>query len=154
MLASTSFILVIVVLGVPMWWKTTEVSRVPLPYDGINALNEVSIAVRSTVVLYAPKSGARLLNELRDSFADSDLMLVDFELLPPLSGQAASTRLELEQQLLRRRAMRPGEMMFVEWPAMPTGTVLVGNARTAWMAADVCEYIDNVGDNYIYIMKY
>ncbi|KAH7959562.1 hypothetical protein HPB49_011884 [Dermacentor silvarum] len=37
--ASIAFILIFVLVGLPVWWKTTTVYRVNLPYDEIEALN-------------------------------------------------------------------------------------------------------------------
>ena len=37
-LALLSYVLVAVFIGVPLWWKTTEVYRSPLPYTQINEL--------------------------------------------------------------------------------------------------------------------
>lgn len=66
-----SFILLIVVLGLPMWWKTTEVYRVPLPYKEIEGLTEVEIKATTTVYLYT-KDATRsdlLQTELKDLFS-------------------------------------------------------------------------------------
>lgn len=70
MYASISFILLILVLGLPMWWKTTQVYRVELPYKEIESLTKVEITARSNVYLYTKDAGrARLLQtELEDMY--------------------------------------------------------------------------------------
>ncbi|CAH2052716.1 unnamed protein product, partial [Iphiclides podalirius] len=42
MWASASFVGVLIVIGLPLWWKTTEVYRVALPYDEIAAFDSQS----------------------------------------------------------------------------------------------------------------
>lgn len=68
--ASISFILLILVLGLPMWWKTTEVYRVQLPYTEIEQLTKVEIAATSTVYLYTKYAGRGQLlqTELQDMY--------------------------------------------------------------------------------------
>lgn len=68
--ASVSFILIILVLGLPMWWKTTEIYRVQLPYSEIESLTQVEIAARSTVYLYTRDVERSLLlqSELEDAY--------------------------------------------------------------------------------------
>ena len=39
-LASASYVFIMLVLGVPVWWKTTEVYRVSLPYEDIDELSQ------------------------------------------------------------------------------------------------------------------
>lgn len=68
--ASVSFILLILVVGLPMWWKTTEVYRMKLPYNEIEALTKVPIRTRSVVYIYTQDHyRSKLLRaELRDIF--------------------------------------------------------------------------------------
>lgn len=51
--ASLSFAVVIILIGIPMWWKTTEVYRVPLPYAQVESLLKKTInhAIPVTIVL-------------------------------------------------------------------------------------------------------
>lgn len=68
--ASISFILLILVVGLPMWWKTTEVYRMKLPYNEIESLTKVPIKTRSAVYIYTQVHGrSKLLrSELKDIF--------------------------------------------------------------------------------------
>ena len=68
--ASASFILLILVLGLPMWWKTTEVYRVQLPYGEIQDLSRVEIMAKSTVYIYTelPGRSKMLETELQDMY--------------------------------------------------------------------------------------
>ena len=41
--AALSIGLICLLIGVPIWWKTTEVYRVPLPYGEISALADLTV---------------------------------------------------------------------------------------------------------------
>lgn len=40
-------------IGLPLWWHTTAVPRVSLPYTGIERLSNLEINVRTKVVVVA-----------------------------------------------------------------------------------------------------
>lgn len=154
MLASSSFILVIVVLGLPMWWKTTEVSRVPLPSDAINALTDRPIAVRSTVAVYAapPPRLVALLEELNALFGpnENDTAVDDRRLLQvrfvgvevdAIVARSVKTPAELEAEVLRSYRLRAGDYLMLEWPRMREDDVLVTGERTALFSASVGEFL-------------
>lgn len=44
-LALLSYVIVAVFIGVPLWWKTTEVYRSPLPYTQINELTNKQVSL-------------------------------------------------------------------------------------------------------------
>lgn len=146
MLASGLFILIILFIGLPMWWKTTAVSRVPLPYGGIKALSDTPLIVRSTVVVYAAEAerGAALVERLRKQFAADNETVIDAQLLQfefvPVTLQAADvagvqTWMELERKVLRVRPIGAGEFLFMEWKRLGEEErdvdVLVTQQRTA-----------------------
>lgn len=41
--AALFFAAVAILLGLPLWWKTTETYRAPLPYSEISALNALQV---------------------------------------------------------------------------------------------------------------
>ncbi|XP_067165812.1 GPI transamidase component PIG-S isoform X2 [Apteryx mantelli] len=55
--AALSFAAIAVVLGLPLWWRTTETYRAALPYADIAALGELSFQLAAPVaVVFAPGS--------------------------------------------------------------------------------------------------
>lgn len=46
MASAISVAVVAILLGVPLWWKTTEVYRAPLPYDAIANLSHLLVSVQ------------------------------------------------------------------------------------------------------------
>ncbi|GAB6030053.1 hypothetical protein CHUAL_005736 [Chamberlinius hualienensis] len=64
-LASIASYLLIIVIGLPIWWKTTEVYRVSLPYDDIHRLAENDMTLPVTVeVLLDEGAEPSFLDEL------------------------------------------------------------------------------------------
>lgn len=41
--------IVCLVIGLPLWWKTTEIYRVQLPYSDINKLSQNRVIYTSTI---------------------------------------------------------------------------------------------------------
>ena len=54
--ATLSYALVMIVVGVPVWWHTTDVERAPLPFDRIEEMNLETLKqnVPITVVTASP----------------------------------------------------------------------------------------------------
>ncbi|XP_023341084.1 GPI transamidase component PIG-S [Eurytemora carolleeae] len=54
-LGPLSYILIMAVLGVPIWWRTTEVYRALLPYDAIDALSDIEyVTQKVNIILITP----------------------------------------------------------------------------------------------------
>ncbi|KAL4720864.1 hypothetical protein ACJJTC_000157 [Scirpophaga incertulas] len=72
MWASASFVGVLIVIGLPLWWKTTEVYRVALPYDKINAFNHSAVTVGSelTVLAYDDATADEIAGLIEKTFED------------------------------------------------------------------------------------
>ncbi|XP_022665567.1 GPI transamidase component PIG-S-like [Varroa destructor] len=50
--ATASYALFFVVVGLPLWWKTTEVYRAPIPFEQIEALHSSNVSQLIHVTLY------------------------------------------------------------------------------------------------------
>jgi phosphatidylinositol glycan class S len=61
------------VIGLPLWWKTTDVYRVPLPYSRIAALDslDVTLAMNISVSTLDAARGDKLIADLKDIFKTS-----------------------------------------------------------------------------------
>lgn len=53
MWAAISFAVMLIVIGIPLWWKTTEVHRATLPYDEIHRLDPLSVNIGMTIYVYS-----------------------------------------------------------------------------------------------------
>ncbi|CAB3220276.1 unnamed protein product [Arctia plantaginis] len=76
MLASASFVGVLIIIGLPLWWKTTEVYRVSLPYDKINSFDSLShtITAELTVLANDDTTASEIANLIEKAFQDSTII--------------------------------------------------------------------------------
>lgn len=49
--SSAGYAIVMLLVGVPMWWKTTEVYRVSLPYSQIDGLSNLDLRIQIQIQL-------------------------------------------------------------------------------------------------------
>jgi phosphatidylinositol glycan class S len=61
------------VIGLPLWWVTTDVYRVSLPYSRIAALNslDVTLGMNISISTLDPARGEKLVADLKDVFKTS-----------------------------------------------------------------------------------
>ncbi|XP_013145055.1 PREDICTED: GPI transamidase component PIG-S isoform X2 [Papilio polytes] len=76
MLASASFVGLLIVIGLPLWWKTTEVYRVSLPYDKISEFDTQAhyITTELTVLANDEKTAAEVTELIEKAFKDYDVL--------------------------------------------------------------------------------
>ncbi|XP_052751824.1 GPI transamidase component PIG-S isoform X2 [Galleria mellonella] len=81
MWASASFVGVLIVIGLPLWWKTTEVYRVALPYDKINTFTTLSHAVTTelTVVANDDATADQIVDNIKKEFEESDVIKLNIK---------------------------------------------------------------------------
>lgn len=58
MLSAISFSIMLIVIGIPLWWKTTEVYRASLPYDEIDALRPSNVTIKTTILIHSDHAEA------------------------------------------------------------------------------------------------
>lgn len=56
MYAAISFVFLLLVVGIPLWWKTTEVYRVHVPYGRIDDLKEADIVFPAHVTILSKET--------------------------------------------------------------------------------------------------
>lgn len=78
MWASASFVGVLIIIGLPLWWKTTEVYRVSLPYDKIATFDSLShtIATEVTVMANDDAIASQIAGLIEKSFEDSTTLKI------------------------------------------------------------------------------
>ncbi|XP_049879468.1 GPI transamidase component PIG-S isoform X2 [Pectinophora gossypiella] len=76
MWASASFVGVLIIIGLPLWWKTTEVYRVALPYDKISSFDALPHSIASEVKVLAndEATAAEISGLIEKAFEDSELI--------------------------------------------------------------------------------
>ena len=63
MYAAVSFAVLLIAVGVPLWWKTTEVYRVHVPYGHIAELQEKELFFNINVHVHSKKNNLKNLEE-------------------------------------------------------------------------------------------
>ncbi|XP_066602353.1 GPI transamidase component PIG-S-like, partial [Prorops nasuta] len=73
--ASLSFAVLLLGIGVPVWWYTTTVPRVALPYSGIDQLSHLETGIRTKIIVAAltRNRAEHLANDIRETFKKSDI---------------------------------------------------------------------------------
>ncbi|XP_053617494.1 GPI transamidase component PIG-S isoform X2 [Plodia interpunctella] len=76
MWASASFVGVLIIIGLPLWWKTTEVYRVSLPYDRINTFDSDALSVASelTVIAFDDTTAKEVAGLVEKSFEQQKVL--------------------------------------------------------------------------------
>lgn len=71
--ASVSFAVLLLGIGLPIWWHTTAVPRVALPYTGIDELSQLDIKITTRITLAALSHirAELLAHEIRRAFANA-----------------------------------------------------------------------------------
>lgn len=79
MFSAVSFCIMLVLVGIPLWWKTTEVYRVSLPYSEIDVLHELNVKIKMNihVVTIHEITGEALVKDLENLFKMSSKLKID-----------------------------------------------------------------------------
>ncbi|XP_013110416.2 GPI transamidase component PIG-S isoform X2 [Stomoxys calcitrans] len=136
--ATIAFMTVVIIIGVPMWWKSTEVYRVSLPSSDIMELSDKPLKIKIKVGIFNVKNerAALLINELKEEYSTSDIWNLEF--LHKTNFEKANTirtPAALESLLLKDADLREGDFAFIEWPKLQE-EVLITNERTALIRSD------------------
>ncbi|XP_017086843.2 GPI transamidase component PIG-S-like isoform X2 [Drosophila bipectinata] len=136
--ATIAFIVVIIGIGVPMWWHTTTVYRVNLPSSDILSLSETPIKTTVQVAIYTKElsRGQLLIGELESAFSDSEIWTLRFKQLNATEKiLEAHTPAVLEKLLLKEHPQNLGDFMLIEWPNLQE-ELLLTTERSALMRGD------------------
>lgn len=138
--STIAFIFIIICLGVPMWWKTTEVHREVLPLAEIEKLSKSPVTVKVNVYIYTASSSksGQLSEELKNIFSGNtviDLNLIQIQIDSNEASHAHSPA-ALEQIILKRHNLNPGDFIFIEWNKL-TDEVIVNSDRSAFISTAV-----------------
>lgn len=134
--STIAYILIIFAVGVPMWWKTTETHRAPLPSDSIAALDEIPITFTIELGLFTSNDERtnKLAQELDTFFKGNDIfgakiIKIKFD---PSELTNIKTPAKLEQILAKHYEIKPGNLLIAEWKALEED-VLVTSERTIFI---------------------
>ncbi|XP_061397087.1 GPI transamidase component PIG-S [Musca vetustissima] len=136
--ATIAFMTVVIIIGVPMWWKTTEVYRVGLPSSDIMELSDKPLKIKIKIGIFNVKNerATLLINELKEEYGKSDIWSLEFVHKNNFEkANTAKTPAALEALILKEVKLREGDFAFIEWPKLQE-EVLITNERTALIRSD------------------
>ncbi|XP_070527343.1 GPI transamidase component PIG-S [Cardiocondyla obscurior] len=136
--ASVSFAVLLLGIGVPLWWHTTTVPRVTLPYAGIDELSQLDIRITTKIIVAAlsHNRAKSLAHEIRQTFANAELYQLDVEYQVISNNLLASafTYHELEK-VASTFDLDVGGLLLLEATNL-NDAVLVGSKRTLYFSTE------------------
>lgn len=107
MWASASFVGMLIVIGLPLWWKTTEVYRVSLPYDKISSFNKLSHVITTELNILAndDTTASEIATLIEEAFQDSTVIKLKInKSIVPRSLHEALDSVTSEQEAVEKVA--------------------------------------------------
>ncbi|XP_043285709.1 GPI transamidase component PIG-S [Venturia canescens] len=133
--ASIAFAVLLLGVGVPLWWHTTAVPRVRLPYAGIAELSGLEMKIKVNVVVAGlEKDRIELLaEEISQAFQDSEAysLNVKYELISLKLVWSAYTPVDHEK-IAKTFDLGVGDLLLLESPNVQG--VLVGPGRSIFFS--------------------
>ncbi|KAF6204866.1 hypothetical protein GE061_019030 [Apolygus lucorum] len=130
--AAISFAVMLLVIGIPLWWKTTEVHRAALPYSQIEAMDPSSVTIRMKIWVSASSSTrtSNIIMLMKTSLVDHQVLKVD---VLPLRTDLDDVTFELlEKDRSRWLPETLGDLVLVEVPSLKACEILFTNDRLVY----------------------
>lgn len=115
----------VVVIGFPVWWKTTEVYRVALPNSQIMSLDHTSISITSTVYVWGENADV-IVKELQQK---PFLYFWNLRFISIPSTVQASSIDDLVILINNRKLLSAGDFLVVKWPQKYDNNIEWSNER-------------------------
>ncbi|XP_007183950.1 GPI transamidase component PIG-S isoform X4 [Balaenoptera acutorostrata] len=144
--AALFFAAVVIVLGLPLWWKTTETYRAPLPYSQISGLNSLQLRLMVPVTVVFTQESVPLDDQEKLPFTvvhEREIPL-KYKLKIKCRFQKAYRRaLDHEEEALSLGGIQEAETMFAEPSEQAEGslTVYVISEHSSLLPQDMMSYI-------------
>ncbi|XP_049627707.1 GPI transamidase component PIG-S [Suncus etruscus] len=144
--AALFFATVAIVLGLPLWWKTTETYRASLPYSEISELNalQLRIKVPITVVFSRDSLYPQDLEMLPDTVVDEQEIPLKYKMkINCYYHKEYRIASEHEEEALKLGTVQEVEAMLLESQEQAEGslTVYVIDERSSLLPKDMISYI-------------
>ncbi|XP_036925596.1 GPI transamidase component PIG-S [Sturnira hondurensis] len=144
--AALFFAAVAIVLGLPLWWKTTETYRAPLPYSEISLLNSLRLRLRVPVTVVFTRDSLALDDAVKLPFT------VVYEREIPLKYKMKikcrfqkdyRMALDHEEEALSLSSVQEAETMLAKSQEQVVGSlnVYVISERSSLLPQDMMSYI-------------
>lgn len=73
-LSAAVYAFILLIIGIPLWWRMTEVQRHPLPYAQISELGSMDVVITTDIFVYTknPYETERIIDEIDTTFNSSN----------------------------------------------------------------------------------
>lgn len=73
-MSAAVYAFILLVIGIPLWWRMTEVQRHPLPYTQISQLGSMDIVIATDIFVYTknPTETEHIIEQIRTTFNSSN----------------------------------------------------------------------------------
>jgi len=147
-LAAASYAILMLVIGVPVWWKTTEVYRANVPYSDIANLDTLSVLQKANVLLITSDSEDSDLRGpiLQETLSKSNIYDISLSVRLPhhFENEAVEHASNLDEidVLVGSKLLKdsPGSIAFFEVPSKlftEIPHIVIGNHRTVYYSSYV-----------------
>lgn len=130
MWSAISFAVILIGLGIPVWWKTTETYRVSIPYSRIDRLSELNWCISVKISVYTSNSAHRVnrIREIQSYFPITKLFNVTV-----VAEHMGESLIDIQcLEASEREAPREhGNVILVELDALEE-IVFIGNERAIY----------------------
>ncbi|KAG7303326.1 hypothetical protein JYU34_011815 [Plutella xylostella] len=157
MWASASFVGVLIIIGLPLWWKTTEVYRVSLPYDKMSSLSAHAHSVLEEVTVLAADeaTAAEVAGMLEQSAQHADIinLRVHKKLLPPALHQSLGVVADDQEALeavLEALGGAPDQLLVVQRPVLRQHVWVADESVVFFRDAKASQTLARVLTSWIY----
>lgn len=163
MYSALSFCIMLVLVGIPLWWKTTEVYRVSLPYSEMETLTEHNFKIQMNIDIGTihESRGASLIEDLNKIFERSSEFGIYISFLHMKASNKHFSTAELYNITLRQISLKKdvlgssksldeiekninqpkleGSLQLLELPGLSRFTpkgIILGHQRTIYFSTD------------------
>lgn len=69
-MSAAVYAFILLVIGIPLWWRMTEVQRYPLPYAQISQLGNIDVSIATDIFVYTkhPSETERIIKQIQITF--------------------------------------------------------------------------------------
>ncbi|KAF7403994.1 hypothetical protein HZH68_006788 [Vespula germanica] len=135
---SICFAVILLGIGVPLWWYMTTVPRVALPYSGIDDLSNLEIRIKMKILVAAltDERATALTEEIRRTFEDSEIYDLEVVYQVVSSNLLALAFAHHESEKIASTFdLDVGNLLFLESPNL-NDAVVVGSKRTIYFSIE------------------
>lgn len=73
-MSAAVYAFILLIIGIPLWWRMTEVQRHPLPYTQISQLGNIDVIIATDILVYTKNKTEtnRIIEHIHTTFNSSN----------------------------------------------------------------------------------